>query len=192
MYVLTLAADGGLSHLPVIVVGGSNKSCGKTSLICGIIGAFPDFKWTAVKITSHRYGQVDPVWEESKSGRATDTARYLAAGAHRAFLVRASETALPLTEMQAALSKEPNVIYESNRIAEEIRPDICLALTSGAEAGFKLSFVPFLNVADAVIAPPGAEIVLPAGRAGVAVFRQSSQSRISPELIEWLRGRSRN
>ena len=174
--------------MPVIVVGGSNKSCGKTSLICGIIAAFPEFKWTAVKISSHEYGQIEPVWEETSSGQGTDTARYLAAGAHRALLVSASETALPWREMQAALSQVRNVIYESNRISEEIQPDLRLAVAAGAETGFKLSCVPFLEVADAVIAPPGSEIILPVA-SEKPIFRQSSHGEISLELMEWLRER---
>jgi hypothetical protein len=178
--------------LPVIVVGGSNKSVGKTSLICCVIAAFPDFQWTAVKITSHRYGQVEPVWEEPapgerEEGQGTDTARFLAAGARRAFLVSASETALPWREMEAALAGERNVIYESNRVAEEIRSDICLAILCGTGTGFKASFVPFLSAADAVVARPG-DIVVPVST-GKPVFLQSSPGEISTELMEWLRER---
>jgi hypothetical protein len=180
--------------LPVIVVGGSNKSVGKTAVICGVIAAFPDFRWTAVKITSHRYGQIEPVWEEPatgarEAGQGTDTARFLAAGARRALLVSASETALPWREMEAALAGERNVIYESNRVAEEIRPDICLAVLCGTATGFKASFVPFLSAADAVIALPGAEIAMQDAAAGTPVFRMASPGEISPELMGWLRGR---
>ena len=180
--------------MPVIVVGGSNKSVGKTWLICGVIAAFPELGWTAVKITSHRYGEIDAVWEESTAGvqgggQGTDTARFLAAGARRALLVSASETGLAWREMKAALGAERNVIYESNRVAEEVGPDICLAMMSGCEAGFKASFAGFLNTADAVIAPPGAEIVLPDASGAIPVFRLAPPDEISQELIEWLRDR---
>jgi hypothetical protein len=180
--------------LPVIVVGGSNKNVGKTSLICCIIAAFPDFRWTAVKITSHRYGQIEPVWEEPapearEEGQRTDTARFLAAGARRALLVSASATVLPWREMEAALAGERNVIYESNRVAAEIRPDVCLAILCGTATGFKASFVPFLSAADAVIAPPGAEIALQDAAAGIPVLRMGSPGEISPELMGWLRDR---
>ncbi len=180
--------------MPVIVVGGSNKSVGKTSLICGIIAAFPGFRWIVVKVTSHNYGAIGHVWEEPapgalEEGQETDTARFLAAGAQRALLVSASESTLPLHEMETALAGERNVIFESNRITEEIRPDIRLAIMSGSETGFKLSFFPFLSTADAVIAPPGAEIVLPDAVARIPVFRLESPNEISPELLEWLRNR---
>jgi len=180
--------------LPVIVVGGSNKSVGKTWLICGIIAAFPELGWTAVKITSHRYDAIDPVWEESRMGKqgegqGTDTARFLAAGARRALLVRASETGVPWREMKAALGAERNEIYESNRAAKEIDPDIRLVMMGGCDTGFKASFVGLLNTADAVIAPAGAEIVLPDAVGAIPVFRLAIPNEISRELIEWLRDR---
>jgi len=178
--------------LPVIVIGGSNKSVGKTSLICGIVAAFPELRWTAVKITSHHYGQIEPVWEEHavkgrQGGEASDTSRFLGAGAHKSFLVTASERVLPWREMEAALGGSRHVIFESNRIAKELRADLRLAVVSGTEMGFKLSFFPFLNEADAVIAHPGADVMLPRNRREIPVFRLSSPSEISQELTEWLR-----
>jgi hypothetical protein len=181
--------------LPVIVVGGSNKSVGKTSLVCGIIAAFPEVRWTAVKITSHDYGQAESVWEEpplngiSGEEPKTDTARYLAAGAYRALLVKASKESLPWSEMEPALEGQRYVIYESTRAAGQIHPDIRLALVSGAEAEFKPSFAPFLGAADAVVALPGAEIVLPKDEAPIPVFRLAHPNGISRELIEWLHER---
>jgi len=175
------------------VVGGSNKNVGKTSLICGIIRAFPELRWTAVKITSHRYGQIEPVWEEHaitgrQGGQASDTSRFLRAGAHRSFLVTASESVLPWREMEAVLRGSRLLIYESTRIAKELRADIRLAVMSGTETGFKLSFVPFLNEADAVIASPTTDVMLPKNRSAIPVFRLSSPNEIPQELTEWLRG----
>lgn len=179
--------------MPVIVIGGSNKSVGKTSLICGIIGAFPELRWTAVKITSHRYGQIEPVWEEHavkgrQGGEASDTSRFLGAGAHRAFLVTALESVLPLREMEAAFAGSRHIIIESNRIAKNLRADLRLAVMSEVKTGFKLSFIPYLDEADAVIAPPDVEVMLPKSRREIPVFRLLSLREISPELTEWLRG----
>jgi hypothetical protein len=41
--------------MAIIVVGGSNSGVGKTSLVCGLIAALPEFQWTAVKITAHSH-----------------------------------------------------------------------------------------------------------------------------------------
>ena len=78
-------------HMPVIVVGGSGKDVGKTTLICGVIAALHGFRWIAGKITSHDYGQVEPLVEERVTGQETDTRRFLAAGAERAFLISAGK-----------------------------------------------------------------------------------------------------
>ena len=107
---------------------------GKTSLICALIAAFPQFPWTAVKVTSHHYGQREPVSEEiieqpaTQAEQGTDTARYLAAGARRAILVTASTVGLPLVDIRAALGRDTNVIFESNTIINFLNPDLCLAI----------------------------------------------------------------
>jgi hypothetical protein len=41
--------------MAIIVVGGSNRGVGKTSLVCGLIAALPEFRWTAVKISTHEH-----------------------------------------------------------------------------------------------------------------------------------------
>src|SRR5437899_1035365 len=100
------------SSLAIVVVGGSTKDIGKTALVCGVISALRDLGWTAVKITGHDYGpQLSAsssesasagtiVWEETNSEQATDTARYLAAGARRAFLVTRPGPEIPIDEIR--------------------------------------------------------------------------------------------
>ena len=39
--------------MAIIVVGGSNRGVGKTALVCGLIAALPEYRWAAVKISSH-------------------------------------------------------------------------------------------------------------------------------------------
>jgi hypothetical protein len=43
--------------MAIIVVGGSNRGVGKTALVCGLIAALSDYRWTAVKITTHNHIQ---------------------------------------------------------------------------------------------------------------------------------------
>jgi hypothetical protein len=43
--------------MAIIVVGGSNRGVGKTALVCGLIAALPEYRWAAVKITSHPHTQ---------------------------------------------------------------------------------------------------------------------------------------
>jgi hypothetical protein len=43
--------------MAIIVVGGSNRGVGKTALVCGLIAATPEYRWNAVKITTHDHEQ---------------------------------------------------------------------------------------------------------------------------------------
>ena len=43
--------------MAIIVVGGSNRGVGKTTMVCGLIAALPEYRWNAVKITTHNHPQ---------------------------------------------------------------------------------------------------------------------------------------
>jgi hypothetical protein len=178
--------------LPIIVVGGATRGVGKTSLICALITAFPQFPWTAVKVTSHHYGQREPVSEETKqpatqAEQGTDTARYLAAGARRAILVTASTTGLPLADIRAALGRDTYVIFESNTIINFLNPDLCLAIVGHSHLDSKPSFEPLMRKADALVSSTetGTEPLnlLPSG----PHFALPAPDRISAGMLAWLR-----
>ena len=175
--------------MAIVVVGGSGRNVGKTSLICELIAALPEFRWTAVKITSHAHGARDAVWEETAAGQDTDTARYLAAGARRAFLVTAGDEELPIGEMQAAIGSDTNVIFESNRIAGALKPNLCIGVLGGSAMESKPSFEPFYQNADAFVIP----VDWDAGRLQLLslakLFRLPNFDRVSHEMLDWLRAR---
>jgi len=177
----------------VVVVGGSGKDVGKTGLVCAVISALRDFDWTAVKITGHDYaadtsdgGVTGPVIrEERRAGEETDTARYLAAGARRALLVTRVGESIPAGEIAAALGTDRNVIFESNRIVDVLRPDVCLALVGGTER--KSSFMRLMDVANALVVVGDADRKdLPDG---VPRFALEVSDRLSAEMVQWLRKR---
>ena len=182
----------GRTCLAIVVVGGSGKDIGKTALVCGVISASREFEWTAVMITGHDYGQQERsrvgapmIFEETRAGEETDTERYLAAGARRALLVTRDGAEVSLHEIRKALGDDRNVIFESNRIADVIKPDICIALAGGEER--KPSFERLLLAADAVVAVGGIEpLGLPNG---VRRFDVDSAEQLSTDFIEWFRER---
>lgn len=198
--------------MATIVVGGSNKGVGKTSLICGIIAALPEFRWIAIKMTSHEHEVGEPskpqspvegteeeepdqpppgrVWEEKEPGEETDTARFLAAGAYRSLLVSVSDPAAPIGDIQGALAPGNNLIIESNSLVDQLRPDICLAVVSSKQPSMKLSFVPLVQVANALVTTSqDSSFSLPDLARQLPVFRLRSFEQISPEMLEWLRAR---
>jgi hypothetical protein len=177
--------------LAVIVIGGSGKDVGKTSLMCAVIAALREFAWTAVKIAGHDYeaagsaasGQT--VWEETRAGQETDTGRYLEAGARRALLVTRSGADVPIEEIWRAVGEERNVMFESNRIVDVVKLDVCLALM-GNSTERKPSYLRLLRMADAVVSVGYEVDDVPEG---VRSFRLESAGQLSGEMVEWLRGR---
>src|ERR1700746_4183759 len=84
--------------IAIIVIGGHSRSVGKTSVVAGLIAAFPEFRWTALKITQYGHGICsadgqacdcatgDHSWaitEEKSRAGDSDTSRFLAAGGAR-------------------------------------------------------------------------------------------------------------
>ncbi len=181
--------------MAVLAIGGSGKDIGKTSLVCAVIAALREFQWTAVKITGHDYEATGAavksaapnatIWQESTPGEETDTGRYLAAGARRALLVSRRGLDVPIAEIQSALGADRNVIFESNRIVDVLRPDVCLALISDASE-MKPSFERLLSVADAVVSVGDSTSGVPAG---MRRFRLESMEQLPAKMVEWLRER---
>ena len=168
--------------MAIIVVGGSGRKIGKTALVCGLIRALPEFDWTAVKITSHGHGRTQPVWQ------GTDTARYLAAGARRAMMVTAAETELAAIVEQILRECPPPgcIVFESNRVIEHLRPNLCLALASSLEGERKPSFEIVEQRMDALVELAGHDHVITSEK---LAFHLASLDRISPTMQAWLRER---
>lgn len=179
--------------MAIVAVGGSGKDVGKTGVVCAVISALREYEWTAVKITGHDYpagGSNESsaalvIREETRAGEETDTARFLRAGAKRALLVTRVGDEVPMDEIRAALGSDRNVVFESNRILDAVKPDVCLALVGGDER--KASFVRLMRAADAVLTVQGsaAETL----REGVRRFQLESVDRLPAELLTWLRER---
>lgn len=97
----------------IVVVGGSSRNAGKTTVICEIIAATREARWTAVKVSSHMH-------EQSAYG---DTERYLSAGAARALLVETYEPR----------DYSGNVILESNSVLDVVTPDLFVFVDGGGD-----------------------------------------------------------
>ncbi len=196
--------------MAIIIVGGNGKSVGKTSLVCGLIAALPEFHWTAVKVTHHQHtagapplrrisgagvGSLDSfqthlshhsIWEETVPGQATDTARYLAAGAHRALLIAAEDGSLPLDELSAAAGPSANLIFESNTVAAQWEPDLCLGVV-GSEVAIKPSFQPFMRRMDAVVVHSAGNALEKEIGTALPLFQLEHFEQLSLEMLAWVR-----
>jgi hypothetical protein len=189
--------------MAIIVVGGSGSGVGKTALVCGLIAALPEFKWNAIKITTREHNKPKPIWEETSAGQGTDTGRFLAAGAERAFLATPSMRIQPpepdlapmLDELWPHFGRHTNLIFESNSILRHLQPNLCLLVHEAADfAAAKPSFTEALGHADALVAHGRADGLTPDGfrltdQAPKPIFNLAALEEISPQMLFWLRDR---
>jgi hypothetical protein len=178
--------------MAIIVVCGSGRGVGKTALVCGLIAAMPELRWTACKITSHPHGNAQPIFEEPIYSidirQGTDTARYRAAGAARALLIAAADDELELVLSQhlSETIATANVIFESNRILRHLNPDLCLAVASNFGQPAKPSFALAIERMDALVARADCDQVT--GR-DTPSFQLAALDRLSPAMLAWIRPR---
>jgi hypothetical protein len=198
--------------MAVIVIGGHSRKVGKTSVAAGIIASLPEYRWNAFKITQHGHGleSTDAIetagWEiseETDRAGGSDTSRFLAAGAERAFWVRTEPNhlaeAMPMVQYRLAEAK--NAIVESNSVLHYLKPDLYLVVIDPGVADFKPSAQEFLDRADAVILHrrPGQEheartATMLTPSANLPVFRITPPEYVTQEIVEFAREalRSRN
>jgi hypothetical protein len=191
--------------MAIVVVGGSSQGAGKTTLICGLIAALPQFHWNAVKVTTHDHGQHTPVWEETEPEGETDTARYLAAGAAHSFLATAlahdpssePDFTSVLDQLWPNFGRGSNLIFESNSVVHHVRPNVCLMIHASPRRELPLperkpSFLAALGHADALVALSDADNIIPDGLSlpGLQpkpIFHLAALQHISQEMLAWIR-----
>ncbi|HEX3353009.1 MAG TPA: hypothetical protein VHS34_09320 [Terriglobales bacterium] len=198
--------------MAIIVIGGHSRSVGKTSVVAGLIAALSEFNWTAFKVTQYGHGVCsangepchcatdDHSWaisEERDRAGKSDTSRFLAAGAVRAWWVRTElgRLAEAMPTVRRRLAESAHVVLESNSIIKFVRPDLYLTVLDPDTADFKKSAQEFLNQADAIILHEGRtqtavwrDISLKPA-AGRPVFRIAPPEYVTPQIVEFVRER---
>ena len=197
--------------MSLVVIGGHSRSVGKTSVVAGLISALPEFKWTAVKITQYGHGICsangeacdcatgDHSWaitEEHNRSGASDTSRFLAAGAAQVFWVRTEQGRLAeaMPALRQRIQNARNVLIESNSVMKFLRPDLYLTVLDPATPDFKNSAREFLDRADAVIlhqtqAAPTWDAVSLKPVSGCPMFEITPPPYVTPEITEFVRVR---
>ena len=167
----------------LIAVGGHTRSIGKTQLVCDLIAALPGAHWLAGKITQYGHGVcaqngrdcdcaptehvVALDWEAPGTSGA-DSARFLRAGAERAFWLRTKQgylaEGMPLLRealVSARGTRPPddqlNVIVESNSLLQFVKPSLYVTVIDSAHEDFKESARQMLYRADVLLFRRGPE-----------------------------------
>lgn len=135
--------SGGRANL--IVIGGHSRGVGKTTTIEEILRAQRSRRWAAVKVSAHRHCDTrenKPLVERDlRADAATQSGRYLIAGAERAYLCRTPSSQLAATARFIRELRDAgfNVIVESNRIVDFVDPDVVLFAVAPRIADWKAS-----------------------------------------------------
>lgn len=197
----------------LLLIGGHTRNIGKTALVVDIVRAFPEARWTAVKITQYGHGVCSvngdacgcapdqhtfSLDEETSREDRTDTSRFLVAGAARSFWLRTKQGFLAegMPQLREALRGAGNVIIESNSLMGLLRPALYLVVLDPAHADFKDSARKYLDRADAIVL----RSVLPSGVSkeawpalpshlmeGRPIFHQALGSPLPDALCNFLR-----
>ncbi len=203
--------------MAIVVIGGHSRSVGKTSVVAGLVRAFKEMRWTAVKITQYGHGVCSANGEpcdcqtadhraaisvERDAGSGTDTSRYLAAGAERSLWVRTEQGHLAeaMPRLRKELAAAENAIIESNSVLQFLRPDLYLAVLDPANEDFKPSAMRYLDRADGILWVGGEETagdarldawekVSPALIRGIRKFPVSAPTYLSDAVVEFVRER---
>src|SRR5258706_14932544 len=155
-------------------MGGHRRTVGKPTVVAGLISAWGEFDWTAVKITQYGHGVCsangvpcdcaadDHSWaisEEKDRGGESDTSRFLVAGAARALWVRSEQGRLAeaMPALRRRLEQSRHVIVESNSVLKFVRPDLYVTVLDPGTEDFKISAREFLDRAGAVILHRGSK-----------------------------------
>ena len=189
--------------MAIVVVGGHSRKVGKTSVASALIRSLSEYRWTAIKISSHWHQDYSEgaaplfsIREESSRDCNTDSSRYLAAGALRSFWVRVGENGLALAvrELLPAIQSSPNVIIESNGILRLITPDFYLIVLRNDVEDFKDSARETLPRADAAVvinstSPPLWRGIPQSALDRIPSFTTEDPQRIPVELVNLVRSR---
>lgn len=125
----------------LLIIGGTGREAGKSSLAALLITKFTDRGIAAVKITPHRHPDVTgltliadnpefQVYEERNGKSEKDSSRMLRAGASKVFLVVSGEASLSeaFTALVPFLPEGAPVICESPALRRLIEPDLFILM----------------------------------------------------------------
>ena len=196
--------------MAIVVVGGSTRNIGKTSVVAALIARLPQFHWTAFKITQYGHGfctadgspcacQTEDacvaVTSERDAASGADSSRFLSAGAARSFWVRTriGQLSQAMPRVRDLIDSSENAILESNSVLDFLTPDLYLTVLSPSIADFKASARRLLARADAVLIPTHNGVPQPAPDlpeiAGKPVFSVAPPTYSTDALMDFVRAR---
>jgi molybdopterin-guanine dinucleotide biosynthesis protein len=139
-------------HLPgLVIVAGTGRKVGKTTVACRIIERFRSYNITGVKISSHFHEPQEHlklihrhtdyiIWEEISSTVDKDSSRMLASGATRSFYIQAckGKSVPAFIKLLEVIPDDSMIVCESPSLVEGIIPG-ALIIVRGDESDSRAS-----------------------------------------------------
>ncbi len=181
-------------HGKLIIVGGHSRNVGKTAVISAVLRSMQPSSWTAVKISSHCHEGILDAIEEKDPASSNQGARYLIAGARKAWLICGPDEKLPsvANRIQQMLAAGENVIVESNRLVPLCTPDLVLFIVAPAIPEWKASSEICMRSAHGMVVmgeenlPQNALRLLKARKTPLPLFRFINQAEPPTDLTSWV------
>lgn len=148
----------------VLLISGSGRNCGKTTLICNIISSMPKNSTIGLKISPHFHhtcehqeliavGDGYKIFKENDINSGKDSARMLASGAKEVYFVQCDDDKLPELSniLLELLPIDIPVVCESGSFAKYYSPGTHILIMNPDTNSTKLSYQYNLNKAQRVI-----------------------------------------
>lgn len=151
----------------MLMIGGSGRNVGKTTLICAIIRKFaPTTPLIGLKVTSIRHGEEDfhghhdvplsetfRIFEETDKESVKDTAKMLSAGARKVYFIQTPDEQMPLAmdAFFALVGQQSTIVCETRSLRRLIKPGLFILITDPVHTDFKARSAEFESVADLII-----------------------------------------
>jgi len=156
-----------ISMPSMLMIGGSGRNIGKTTLICAIISKLASsVPIIGLKVTSIRPGEADShgnhqsplsenykITEESGIEERKDTARMLIAGAKRVYFIQSTDSQLPMA-MESFFELEDRnsiIICETRSLRRLIKPGLFILINDPSCDNPKSDFNNYIEFADLLL-----------------------------------------
>jgi hypothetical protein len=160
-------------HYPnLLLVGGSNRNVGKTTLILNLIKKYKaQFSIIGLKVSSIQPGEDQfhgthlnlesnfEVYEETNKDGQKDTSKMLIAGAKKVYYIRSTDELIPqaFNSLQSKIPPNVMIICESISLRKHLIPGVFILIQDARSENIKQSFVELKSLANQVITTDGNE-----------------------------------
>jgi hypothetical protein len=134
----------------LLLVAGSGRNSGKTTIICKIINQFRHLGITSIKISPHFHNLSDglvlfsersgfAIYEETSRDSSKDSSRMLQSGAEKVYYIQATEVSVneAFSEVYSSIAPGKAIICESPALINYIEPGLFILMISPATGNLK-------------------------------------------------------